>query len=54
MENQADTINAFKGHCCIYRTAESRQGREVYEMTFNRYLKSLAQVTHVYHKNKIR
>lgn len=21
-ENEADTINAFKGHCCIYPTAE--------------------------------
>lgn len=22
MENEVDTINALKGHCCIYRTTE--------------------------------
>lgn len=50
MENKVDTINAFKGHWCIYRTTENQTvKRGVWIMTFNRYWKSLAQVTNVYH-----
>lgn len=50
MEQKVDPVNAFKGHCCIYRTTEIQTvQRAVQIMTFNRYWKSLAQVTSVCH-----
>lgn len=50
MEKKVDPVNAFKGHCCIYRTTEIQTLQKgVQIMTFNRYWARLAQVTHVYH-----